>query len=196
VQPGGGRDMGLSPIRLWWRLFSRASQSRWATTLALTVVACALPLLAGRAWLFLVVRGVETTGHVVRERDAVRYEVGGQSYRISLGSATEQHFFLWGDPVRVQYLRDAPDVARCPALEDRPLLALLFVFTLFIAAPLVLLWWETVVQPAWAALRQVRVARTRRRAATSAGPGCRAEPVAAVARPREHGTSSHDVKPA
>jgi hypothetical protein len=166
----GDSDIRLPTVQVWWRSFHRASQHRWVTTLVLTALACGLLFLCGRAWLFLVVGGDETTGYVVRERDAVRYDVGGQRYTVREGWTLPGGTRIWGDPVRVQYLRIAPGVSWCPDSEDHSLLAaLLVVYVVFVVAPLIWLWGKTIVQPARQALRKVRAALAGKKPAGGTG---------------------------
>jgi hypothetical protein len=160
----GDHEMELPAVRLWWRYFNRASQRRWVNTIILTTLACGLLWLIGRAWMFLVmflvVGGDETTGSLVRNRDAVRYNVGGRFYTVREGWTRPAGDRIWGWPVAVQYLRMAPSVSWCPDSEDHGLLAaLLAVFVAFVAAPLAWLWRTNVVRPALEAIREVRAAR-------------------------------------
>jgi len=128
---------------------------RWVRVLVLTALACGLLWLVGRAWLFLFIGGEETTGYVTRERDAVRYDVGGQRYTVREGWTRYVGNRLWGDPVKVRYLRLAPGVSWCPDSDDHGLLtALLAVFVAFVAVPLAWLWWTNVVRPAYEVLRK------------------------------------------
>jgi hypothetical protein len=151
-------EISLPAARLWWQRFNRASQRRWVSALVLTALACGPLWLGGRAWLVLVA-GVETTGHVTRDRGAVWYEVAGRRYTTHEGLADLPGPLIWGDPVRVRYLPVAPEVAWSPEAEDGGVrAALLVAFIAFVAAPLVWLWGTQVVGPALAALREVRAA--------------------------------------
>jgi hypothetical protein len=159
----GDRDAAVPGVRVWWRLFDRASQHRWPTTLFLTALAVGLLWVIGPAWVLLVVGGDDTTGYVVRDRKAVRYKVDGQLYTVREGWTRPTGSRLWGDPVTVQYLHAAPWVSWCPYTEEHGwLTALLIVFVAFVAAPLVWLWWTNVIRPASQALWELRRRHTGR----------------------------------
>jgi hypothetical protein len=141
--------------------FDRASQHRWVNTMILTALAGGLLWMTGPAWLLLALGGDETTGHVVQDRNAVRYEVDGRLYTVHEGWTRPSDFHLWGDPVTVQYFRAAPWMSWCPYTEEHGWLsALLIVFVAFVAAPLAWLWWRNIVWPAFCAFRKVRPRET------------------------------------